>query len=48
MYFLKFAAMGLGLAIAGCSSFSPDGGFGTVKQATQAGYRLAKNGSAAA
>jgi len=36
MYFLKFAAMGLGLAIAGCSSFSPDGGFGGVKQATQA------------
>lgn len=40
MQFFKLAkrglSLGLGLAIAGCSSFSPDGGFGGVKQATQA------------
>jgi outer membrane protein TolC len=35
MQFFKLTVLGLGLAIGGCSSFSPDGGFGSVKQATQ-------------
>jgi hypothetical protein len=36
MQFSKLVILGVGLIVGGCSSFSPDGGFGNVKQATQA------------